>query len=44
VHDDGSVDWLFGSSGRDWFFANCDSSFRDIVADLQTSELLIELD
>jgi autotransporter-associated beta strand protein len=44
VHDDGAVDRLTGSGDRDWFFANVDSGFRDIVADARRNEFLEDID
>jgi hypothetical protein len=39
VHDDGAVNYLTGSAGTDWFFANIDSSVaKDIITDLGNDE------
>jgi VCBS repeat-containing protein len=39
VHDDGAVDYLTGSAGTDWFFANIDSTVaKDIITDLGNDE------
>jgi 6-phosphogluconolactonase (cycloisomerase 2 family)/PKD repeat protein len=43
VFDDGAVDVLTGSGGRDWFFANLSGDFLDQVTDLDGSELVEEL-
>jgi Ca2+-binding RTX toxin-like protein len=44
VHDDGSVDRLTGSAGRDWFFANVDAGVRDLVTGAQRNELVEDID
>ena len=40
VRDDGDVDRVTGSAGRDWFFANLD---EDLLTDLKIEEQLAEL-
>ena len=44
VFDDGAVDKLTGSNGRDWFFANLDSGVRDKLTDDHGNELATDLD
>jgi Ca2+-binding RTX toxin-like protein len=44
VFDDGAVDWLTGSAGRDWFFANLDCGVLDVLTDDRDNELTEDLD
>jgi fibronectin-binding autotransporter adhesin len=44
VFDDNAADRLSGNGGRDWFFANLDSSPFDDMRDRKTDEVLIDID
>ena len=45
VFDDGSLDVLTGSSGQDWFWANCvGTGVLDKITDLSASEFANDLD
>jgi len=44
VHDDATVDYLTGSAGQDWFFANTDCGVLDIIADLASNECSVDVD
>jgi hypothetical protein len=38
VHDDGTVDTLFGDGGTDWFFARLSSLRKNKVKDLEAGK------
>jgi Putative Ig domain/RTX calcium-binding nonapeptide repeat (4 copies)/PKD domain len=44
VFDDGDVDLLTGGAGRDWFFAKRSGSQRDQILDLETGEVVTDID
>jgi hypothetical protein len=44
VFDDGAIDILSGSSGRDWFFANTDNPNRDPITDRAQNEFIDDVD
>ncbi|MCI0684641.1 MAG: CSLREA domain-containing protein [Gemmataceae bacterium] len=44
VFDDGAVDRLTGSAGRDWFFANLDCGVLDVITDDRDDEQVWDLD
>jgi Ca2+-binding RTX toxin-like protein len=44
VHDDSAVDYMTGSAGSDWFFANKDAGVKDIVTDATGSETVTDVD
>jgi autotransporter-associated beta strand protein len=44
VFDDGAIDVLSGTSGRDWFFANTDGANRDLALDRAANEFIVDLD
>jgi autotransporter-associated beta strand protein len=44
VFDDGVMDKLTGSDGRDWFFANLDTGIRDKLTDERGNERVDDMD
>jgi autotransporter-associated beta strand protein len=44
VFDDGAIDILSGSSGRDWFFANTAGANRDPITDRAQNEFIDDVD
>ena len=39
MHDDAAVNYLTGSAGTDWFFANADAGVtKDVITDLGNKE------
>jgi Ca2+-binding RTX toxin-like protein len=44
VLDDNAIDTLSGNAGQDWFFANLDADFRDVLTDVKRDEARDDLD
>jgi Ca2+-binding RTX toxin-like protein len=44
VHDDAAVDYLTGSAGSDWYFANLDAGVRDVLTDRGANETATDVD